>query len=635
MPKLLTKVQKATYFKSRDAGLSMRESCNRAGFSLTSARTLEKGGRDRRKTGYVDGASTETLELAEPIPYSELKPEAREAHDDFAAFQRRYFGKLALPWQVEAAERLVEWLDVPERTFVVVNAPPGSGKTTLFTRDIPLWLVVRNRSIRCMLGASTGALASRYTNTIRRFLERPDPAMGDPDMVARGLALDAVASLTEDFGRFKPADREMWVKDAFVVAQSEGRGAITAKEPTFSAYGFDQGYLGGRYNFVVWDDLVDPKRVRSQEARDQLKSDWDDLAETRLEQGGVLLLQGQRIGADDLYRYCLDKSIPTLIDPETLVEIESTPKYYHIKYKAHYDDRCTPENHIRGKAKPYPEGCLLYPDQLDWRTLQGIKANNANNFEVLYQQEDTDPGNVLVPKEWIYGSQTFPGCLDAERDRLQIPMGLQPPLFSCMSVDPSPTQYWGITWWLYSPATELRYLVDLERRKMDAPDFLDYNELTKTYSGLLEEWHETSKKMGIPISHVVVENNAAQRFLLQFRFVHNWTALRNCLIVPHTTHRNKSDPELGVQMLAPHYQHGRVRLPWKAHSEGRLKTMRFMEELTTYPDSRTTDLVMSHWFFENKLPQIFQPDHGPSRSWRPSWLAKQSGKSAEQVALGM
>ncbi len=623
----------------------MRESANMAGFSLTSARTLEKGSRERREGprskadayGLVDGSSVETDGIADPIPYEDLKPEAQEAWHDFAAFQRRYFGKLALPWQVEAAERLVEYLDSPERTFVVVNAPPGSGKTTLFTRDIPLWLVVRNRALRCMLGASTGSLAARYTNTIRRFLERPDPAMGDPDMVARGLALDAEASLTEDFGRFKPADREMWVKDAFVVAQAEGRGAITAKEPTFSAYGFDQGYLGGRYNFVVWDDLVDPKRIRSQDARDQLKSDWDDLAETRLEQGGVLLLQGQRIGADDLYRYCLDKSIPTLIDPDTLEEVESTPKYHHIKYKAHYEDRCTPDNHKRGAA-PYPEGCLLYPDQLDWRTLQGIKANNANNFEVLYQQEDTDPGNVLVPKEWIYGSQTYPGCLDHERDRLELPPGLQPPLFSCVSVDPSPTKYWGIGWWVYSPTTELRYLVDLERKRMDAPDFLDYNELTGQWSGLLEEWWQTSHNnpMLPQITHCIVENNAAQRWLLSQRIVHRWIALRQCLIVPHTTHRNKSDPELGVQMLGPLYMHGQVRLPWKPNTEGRMKTMRFMEELTTYPDSRTTDLVMQNWFFENQRPNLYHPETEAAIQWRPSWIAKQGHqKTRAELVLGL
>ena len=60
-----------------------------------------------------------------------------------------------------------------------------------------------------------------------------------------------------------------------------------------------------------------------------------------------------------------------------------------------------------------------------------------------------------------------------------------------MTVDPSPTKYWGIEWWVYQPSSEMRYLMDLVRQKMEAPDFLAYN--NGTYSGLVEEWWQSDR----------------------------------------------------------------------------------------------------------------------------------------------
>ena len=130
-----------------------------------------------------------------------------------------------------------------------------------------------------------------------------------------------------------------------------------------------------------------------------------------------------------------------------------------------------------------------------------------------------------------------------------------------LTVDPSPTRFWAIEWWVYQPETEFRWLMDLERKSMEAGDFLDYNPATRQFTGLLNEWVETSRSLGHPITHVVVEDNAAQRFLLQYQTVHQWIALRGVEIIPHATHRNKSDAEYGFETIAQHYQFGRIRLP--------------------------------------------------------------------------
>jgi predicted NACHT family NTPase len=86
------------------------------------------------------------------VPFSgdELCGEARRALEDFGFFRYRYFGRRSTPWQEEAGHQVVAWLATKQKEYAVVNCPPGSGKTTLFTHDIPAWLTCRNRGIRGM-----------------------------------------------------------------------------------------------------------------------------------------------------------------------------------------------------------------------------------------------------------------------------------------------------------------------------------------------------------------------------------------------------------------------------------------------------------------------------------------------------
>jgi hypothetical protein len=517
-------------------------------------------------------------------------------------------------------------VDSPSHLFLAGKGMLVTHNTMLFTHDIPAWLTVRNRQIRGMMGAATTALASRYTNRLRRTLARTLPEKCSDDWRIQGWAYDADATLADDFGRFQ-AIGDTWTADQFVVQQYETQGQISEKEPTWSAYGQDAGFIGGRFDFVVWDDLVDPKKQKTIEAKEDLQNYWDDVSEPRLEPGGLLILNGQRLSSDDLYRYCLDKQVGEDVDFDTGELVGMKPKYHHILYKAHYEEKCRgPETHVP-TAPNYPDGCLLSKWRLPWREINALMTNRAERFEVVYQQQDSDPASVLVKPDWIFGRNGAPGCVDTDRDRLELPTqangapALTGDLVSVMTVDPSPTKYWAILWWIYQPSTEFRWLMDLERRPMQADEFLDFNYARGKHTGLLEEWVETSRDLGYPITHVVVEDNAAQRFLLQYDHVRRWMALRGVEIIPHSTHRNKSDAEYGVETIAQHYQFGRVRLPYKRDSQGWVCSTRLIDEVTHYPHGRTDDIVMAHWFLEWNLPRIYSPNEAEGKMWRPSWAA--------------
>jgi len=621
-----TEDQKRLYWKRRAGGVSMRESAIAAGISLSTAQRIEKSRkRVRDQTVRVTQSVGDPDDAEHPKKYEELCPEAKRAFDDFAFFQEYYLGRIPLPWQTIAAEQVLAWVeDLDHDTFAVINAPPGVGKTLLFTHDVPAWLTIRNRAIRGLMGAITGHLASAYVNRLRRTLEATRPIPGKPAEVRAGTAYDAKGCIAKDFGRFKPLDREIWTKEAFVVAQIGDYG-IVEKEATWTAYGFDQEFIGSRIDFMVWDDLVNPRKQRTQVAQEQLQNEWDDLVETRLEPGGVLLLPGQRLSSADLYRYNLDKRVPEVVDESTGDILESAPRYHHLCFQAHSEDRCAPEFHKRS-APAFPVGCLLAPRRVDWPKISYLRSRPQSRYETIYQQQDTDPATVLVQRAWVSGAGDYPGCYDNDRGSLELPPGLSPPLFSALSVDPSPTRYWGLFWAVYQPATEQRFVIDLDRRVMKGPEFLEWNpDLAGNerggYSGMLEEYWQMSKELQVPITHLIVEINVANRFLVQYKFFTNWLRLRGVQLVPHTTGRNKTDPEYGVWSLQDVWRFGRIRLPNKSSDPIRLKVMKLVEEMCTYPDAVTTDLLMAHWFYEFQLPKLYHGPHVPKREWRPSWMS--------------
>jgi len=623
-------VQRKKYFDARAAGFSIASSAQKAKFSEATAYRVEKAAQNLDSKQSVDAKGTAYRELVKeaklegPKPHERLSEDAKRALEDFRYFRERYFGRVSTPWQEEAGYELVKFLESENKEYVVMNMPPGSGKTTLL-HDLTCWVICRNRSVRLLTGSATMSLAKRNLMRVRRSLERVIPEVADDNLKARGQALDAESTMALDFGRFKPLDKELWTNEAFIVMQPESAGAISEKEPTLSAYGMDSGFIGGRFDGCFWDDLVDPRKVRSAEQREAMEDWYQDVAETRLEPAGMLALIGQRLSPDDLYRFALDMVQPLEDDDELdelseqeLAALRRDKKYKHLLYKAHYPDKCDPANH-KSSSPSYPQGCLLDTRRLPWREVSNLMSNRGERFAVVYQQEDLALDEVLVRNEWVYGHGSSPGCIDKDRDRWEVPAGLNPnDCFVVATADPSPTNYWSIQCWLYHPESEQRFLLDLIRQKMEAPEFLEYNVTEGRFTGIMEEWQHLSEGLGFPIQYWIIEQNAAQRFMLQYDHVKRWRAMRGVEIIPHNTTSNKADAEYGVTTISQHYRFGRVRLMGKG--EGKTRSMKLIDEVTRYPKGRTDDCVIAQWFFEWNLPNLYLPTSHSVKAWRPNWV---------------
>ena len=606
-------------------GEAISVSARECGVSYAWAKERAKGRKKRDMAKFY--AIEREMDQPPVAAASTLSADARRALDDFEFFRRRYIGKESMPWQVDAANQVLELLKTPQREFVVINVPPGSGKSTLFTHDLVLWLICRNRAIRCLIGSAGERLAKSYTGRLMDSLERQNPYRATENEVRAG-AHDADATVTGDYGRFKPTQAKVWRREEMTVAQPNDEAA-SDKEATIAAFGKDGGVLGGRFDLVIWDDLVTQRNQRTAESREEMKQWWKDTAESRLEPGGVLLLVGQRLGSDDLYRFALDMTDVVLDEDGVEVDVpadEQPRKYRHIIYRAHYEDLCDGK-HPKGMGA-WPNGCLLDPHRLPWRDLVRVQRNGLDSYLVVYQQEDTDPANVLVQKLWVTGGRDehgveHPGCWDVDRKVWELPRGLDGPCFVYATADPSPSKFWSVQAWAYHPPTEQRFLLDLVRQKMQAPELLDWDAANACFTGLMHEWQERSRGLGIPIQYWIVERNAAQRFLLQFDHVQRWLRLQGGVqLVGHDTHGvNRSDKDYGVQSLGPLYRSGRVRLPGYPFDNSRVASMKLVDEVTRWPEGSTDDCVMAQWFGEWQLPKLYvDPEASNVVRFRPSFM---------------
>lgn len=628
-------VRRRKFFEARDAGFSIAAAAKKANLSESTGYRLLRAARSYTEEAKASNGPASYQErkiiarLQGPRTEDQLSKEAKRALEDFDYFRLRYFGHLPTPWQKESAETLVKMVQSEDKEFVVLNCPPGVGKT-LMIHDIVCWLICRNRRVRILMGSATQSLAQRNMMQVRRSLERGIPVTASADHIAKGLAVDAIATLAGDYGRFQPPGKEVWNQEAFIVMQADEDESIAAKEATVTAYGLDTTYIGGRYDACFWDDTQDGRRIRSESMREQTELDWEDVAEARVDPGGMMVVIGQRLGASDIYRFCLNMEQPLDEEAEELYEemteierqaMRREKKYQHIKFQAHYEDRCqgtskNPDHSL--SARPYPEGCLLDPRRLTWRELSA-KMTRGNRFAVVYQQEDVAPDSVLVPNDWVYGYGGYPGCVDKERDIWEIPPGInQGDCVVIATADPSPTNYWAIELWIYHKPSEQRFLINLVRKKMDAPDFIDRLG-DGTFVGLMPEWTEEMLRQGWPIQYWVVEQNGAQRFMLRYNHVKDFIRRYSVELIPHDTGRNKSDAEMGVTTIAPHYRFGRVRLMGKG--EGKVRSMKLIDEVTKYPGgTRTDDCVMAQWFFEWNLDKLYTPVADIEPEWRPKWM---------------
>lgn len=607
MPAAVSDKEIAEYRKRRTNGMSIERSAKAIGRSA-------RWGYDQERKDRVAAAQREAHEGGEPKTWDDLDGGVRDCLKDFNLFAETFLARRPVPWRLDAANRVVEWLnDKSEDTYAVLNMPPRAGKTTLFTLDIPLWLICGGgvedpavgRAIRIMLGHRIEKESKKYVTFIRNVLDFTAP------FYCSETKREAELVLAQAFGRFRPkktlGEFDLWRDNEFVVAQIGGK-SIFQKDRTVSAASREGGFLGTRVDLSVWDDLVTTDTCRNIEAAETINEWWENEAEERIEPGGVNLLVGQRLSNLDLYRFRLDKSLQN-------DKGEDLKLYKHIIYPAHNEATCL-NGDITEACTQWDgrdEGCLLDAHRLPVKKLW--QARTKDRFRTVYQQEDTNPEDTLIQDAWIYGGtdqEGYPaeGCLDSHRGFHGWPKNKKLIDYAC--VDPSAANFWAFEWWAVEvepPYTA--YLIWGQRRKMLAgtdQGFLDIDPVTGAHVGWLEEVQKLSGDLGHPIRTWIVEANAAHRYLFGTNAYKTWRRKWPMVhVLDHQTQSNKNDKEYGIRALLPYrYKVGLKRLPYKRGTDTLNYVRTKVAELTKWPYYKTDDTVMADWFGEIKRYDILQ-----------------------------
>jgi hypothetical protein len=428
-------------------------------------------------------------------------------------------------------------------------------------------------------------------------------------------------TLTLDFGRFKPDTHEgeerIWAKDQFLLAQL-GEVDLYEKESTFAAVSMGSEFIGERCDYAAWDDLATEKTSRDIDIANAQAQWFEKEAESRVEPGGVLWLVGQRLGPLDLFRARLNEQ---WVDDDGA----SHQKYIHIVFPAHNEATCeAPAGGEHRQWDTREDGCLLDEERLPWREV--MKLRGSPHFRTVYQQEDTDPSQVLVLPVWIEGGvdaygEDVPGCYDHDRSFFEWPNGVR--LINYAAVDVAAGGWWAVEWWALEPNTRLNYLIYGLRARLPAggpQGFLDWDESTNRFQGVMNKLQESSIAATQPIRVWIVEANAAQRHLFQYNHFQRWRKrFWGVEVIPHQTQRNKIDPVLGVEGHLPmRYRNGMKRLPRSNKNPDSLNFIgHFVHELTTYPNCKTTDTVMSDWMGEFHIEDVIRLGGRPLQFGKP------------------
>lgn len=566
--------------------------------------------------------------IRDPIPFDELTPLAKALLDDFEQWRVKVMGRTCRPWAVQAAHDIQERFESEDREFIVLSAPPGTGKSTLLA-DIGLWLTCKHRDLRGVAGSIKSGLSERYTRRLRTEFERDTPLKAGSTAKDKRGALDAEFTMSQLYGRFRPLKPLVWRADGFIV-ECEDMASRTEKEFTWLAASMEEDFIGDRVNLQLWDDPASKASSRSPEIRHRHFEQWG-IIEDRLEPGGLLVLSMQRLAINDLSRHALDKRVTLELDlPDGDVEFEERQKYHHIAFRAHDEEKC---KGVHGRTAPaWPDGCLLDPTGLPWRDLQGKMSNRAE-YLLTYQQDDSADPDATFKRIWIDGGREadtgilWHGCWDHQRDP-GTPVRFER-FLSYASVDPSASGFWIVQAWVYDRVSEQRVLIDMHRERMGANDLLDFDIETQQYRGVMEDWQKRSVEWGMRIRFWVLEHNSQQRWLSQYDWARRWYQTRGVVVIGHQTYAHtKLDDKLGPEGSLPSLlQAGKVRLPGSPN--GRLVMRPLVDELVHWGSHPTNDCVMAMWMAEFNLSTMLkQPDKDdwdPPVAWRPSWV-KRAGR---------
>lgn len=394
-------------------------------------------------------------------------------------------------------------------------------------------------------------LISKSTDFARTFLTSIDQLLTNPDLYLPDRNLIA------DWGPFKPdGTASIWNRDQIYVA-----GRVTAeKDPTVQVIGVLKQIYGRRADEIIADDVADVDNQRNPERVQHMLEWFDKMVATRVGKAGKIVWIGTRVSPGDIY-----------------ATLKLRSGYKVISYSAILDD--VTEEVLWPEHFPYSQ-LMVHRDEM-----------SPADFQLVYQNVDVPGLGASFTQEMIDLCKDPDRLLGHYDNRWRLVAGLD------LAGANKDSGYTAMTLLGIDTETGMRYLVDqVAVKAMKAPQLKEQ----------MFAWTEM-----YPISEWRVEVNGVQANLVQYNDeIIKKFAQKGVRVVPHTTHKNKWDPQFGVESTAPLFATGQVSIPW-----GNAPTAKafqpFIEQLISFPMGTVSDRVMSFWFADLAARDYLRRGHMP------------------------
>ncbi len=533
-------------------------------------------------------------------------------------FDTYYCGMEPIPFRKKWVKRAADLYDEAKLTQdqrkLLLLGPRKHGKTESVI-TFCLRTVARDRNVRILIVSNKEGNAKKRLKRIKRLLGKKkitnDWCSGDPN---------------EGLGPFRDRDSQ-WTSTAIEVIRESD-----AIDPTIEVVGIGGAITGGHFDVIIFDDVEDPKRVKTAAARKETRDWYEGTVVPMLEPDGFMLVIGTRKHYRDLYAHMMDDlSFETIHDRAFVSE----------------PDLVRPIHEVRGGRRvmvsvEWEGGEALWP-----RSNIGPQSQKRGmGYLVRVKMSYQDPklfarewnNDVMPDEDRLFKGAWFQAGMELGRGLSLYtgsgdPSSSEPADACAWPDDLVVVQAWdlslvlderaahegnrdfavGLTWG-WSPSTDQRYLMGLRRFRGKDPDYIQ--------DAMVEERLRFPRWMPgwegkVPFVRAVgVEKNS-------FGVIHSWGLSRRMTpygklpVVPHiTTGKAKADPHEGL----PHMQHVwktcGVVLPSKTE-EDRVITLPLREEHEGFGVEDHDDTVLAAWIAECILTVIISGwDSGERRRAR-------------------
>ena len=493
-----------------------------------------------------------------------------------------YFLDIELEWfQVEfilAAEKyhrlMGEW-------------PAGFGKSTNMSYGFPLWHVARNKNVRIMQLGKTTEEMDAYALLERNTLEKNE----------------RLRKWYGDFREPDPSNRRLqpWSSSGINVAERQ----ISDPHNTIEWFGSNSdAALGHRTDIIIVDDVVTPDTAGTPERRAKLlyrfREQWQTAPQYRFPVKPTPVTKWPVTNPEDgQFRGYLqvpqDIDWPVGVEYEKIIVVGTVFHHLDLYHTLEKDSTFHFIKHDCFVRKADGVMDSLWPDRWSLSKLETERRSQGTlSFNRRYRNLCTAEEDLAFKEIYFEGGtddhgHVYPGCLDETRT-----FGHRKPEWNVIcTLDPASgtrsvdSAMPAMVVVGYDPKDDLRkrYLIDL---------WSDYS----GYFAVLDRaltFHDQYK-----YDMLVVEVNAFGKWLMDENAPQIIELKRRGVrIIPHTTGRNKKDPDWGVKSMEPFFMDGLWSFPYQNPSDVK-KLQPYYEEFKMYPQG-LTDYCMATWFADLQI----------------------------------